>query len=180
MLRKVSWIGALLLGLCVACSHNEGRSTAPNPTPLQNAPPAAMNPALSPAAQPDPRRLTAERVHAGHSASGTVLLHQPVTPNAPVSVHLKLAAARAWLALGEQRVVAQDWAGAVTCAQAGLTELGNEYAPPRILDHTDMKLLVAEEQIKEGDLEHAAANMLRQLTLRTRYYVKLHAEEIAE
>lgn len=182
-MRRYAWLSPFLIGLCMACSHNTGPAASPQPKPLpskQSAPIADSKSAPPVAPIIDPLRLTAQRSHDGRSAVGTVLLRQPPAPDAGPSPHLKLAGTRAWLALGEQRLNAEDWAGAVACAQAGLDELGSQYAGRGALDHTSMKLSIAKDDIRMGRLDNAADIMLNQLAIRTRYYVQLHTADIAE
>lgn len=183
MLHRISKIALCMLTLFGACHHNRGKPASPNP-PLSSAPqsaPASMaNPVSTSIQKSETRRITVTRTHDGHSASGMVLLREPVASDATGSPHMKLAGARAWVALGEQRIAADDWPGAIACGRAGLEELGRRYAGRGALDHTQMKLSVAEDQIKEGDLVNAAKNILRQLTIRIAYYVDLHADAIAE
>ena len=74
---------------------------------------------------------------ASFSATGTVKLSQ-TAPEAAALQHLRLAGTRGWLRLGEQRLSAEYWRGAIACARAGLEELGDNYAPPRIVDDTSL------------------------------------------
>ncbi len=125
-------------------------------------------------------RLTAERAHEGHRASATVLVRHSDSPPGGTSPHLKLAGSRAWLALSSQRAAAQDWSGAVACAQAGLDELGRSYVSRGVYDDSDLKLGVAQDQLKRGDAQNAAGVLLDVLTARIALYVKLHADAIVE
>ena len=127
-----------------------------------------------------PQRLAVERSCAGYSATGTVALRQPEANEGTASPHLKFAGSRAWLALSEQRMAAQDYTGAIACARAGLQELGPRYASGAVIDDTYLKLSAADERLRTGHAQDAAAIMLRILTTRTRLYVELHADEIAE
>ena len=126
-----------------------------------------------------PSRLEAVRRYASFSATGTVKLRK-TAPEAAASQHSRLAGTRGWLRLGEQRLSAQDWRGAIACARAGLEELGDDYAPPRIVDDTSLGLGAARAQEDSGNLEDAATMMLSDLETRTRLYIKLHASEIEE
>lgn len=183
MLNRASWIVLLMLWLSMACHHGKGLSASPHPAPAplsSHAPLVSSTSAPPSAPSPDLRRLTESRTHEGHNAEGLVVLREPAPPDVGASPHRKLAGSRAWLTLGEQRFAAEDWKGALACAQAGLAELGSKYASRRALDHTDMKLYIAREQLKSGNLEAAAEIMLRQLKIRTNYYADLHTDEIAE
>ena len=128
----------------------------------------------------DTLRLTAERAHEGHRASATVLVRHSDSPAGGTSPHLKLAGSRAWLALSSQRAAAQDWSGAIACAQAGLDELGRSYATRGVYDDSDLKLGVAQDQLKRGDAQNAAGILLDILAARIALYVKLHADTIVE
>lgn len=66
-----------------------------------------------------------ERKHKGHSASGQVVVK---VPSGKTSLpHVKVAGARAWLALAESRLAAKDINGAIASADAGIKELGDDY-----------------------------------------------------
>jgi len=127
------------------------------------------------------RLLLVVRQYADRTATGTVGLRR-VKPNddGSSSPHLKLAGSRAWLTLGEQRLKIEDWAGAIACARAGLEALGQHYAPPAVADDTELKLLAAEEQLKQGRAQDTATVMLRMLAERQRLYVQRHADEVME
>src|SRR5262245_6136148 len=120
MLRQIFRFSLFAFALSGSCAHNQVAS--PQPAPLQPAESATatLSKAAPPSQPSDPRRLTATRTYAGHSANGSVLLQQPLASGAGDSPHLKLAGTRAWIALGQQRSDAQDWVGALACARAGI------------------------------------------------------------
>lgn len=138
------------------------------------------SPDKAPPAAADPRAITVERKHDAEVAKGTVRLRNVPAPNAGPSVHVKLAGSRAWLNLGEKRVAAKDWTGAIACAEAGLAELGDKYAGPDVEDDTQLKLYAAQDQLAKGKAQNAASVMLNMLSIRIRLYTKLHAGEIAD
>ena len=111
-----------------------------------------------------------EREHAGERAEGEV-----VARGEAGAVHKRLAAARAWLALGERL---SDPAEALAAARSGLEELGRDYASRRTKDDTALKLALADDQLAGGDVESAAAITLRTLETRTELYMDLHADAI--
>ena len=89
--------------------------------------------------------------------------------------HLTLAGSRAWLALAQLWLAANDYEGAITCAKAGLEELGDDdYASPKVYDDTKMKLWLAQERIQEGHLADGADMMLRILHTRLNLYAQQH------
>ncbi|BAZ32222.1 hypothetical protein NIES4074_47240 [Cylindrospermum sp. NIES-4074] len=124
--------------------------------------------------------IRVERQFQGESAVGEVIVKQEIAPNQENPPHIELAGSRAWLALGERRLAVKDIAAAISCAQAGLDELGSDYASPLIVDDTKMKLLIAEERIQEGHAEDGAKIMLRMLNTRTELYRNLHKSSIVE
>jgi hypothetical protein len=82
------------------------------------------------------------------------------------SPYARLAGARAWLAVGDDRLRAGDLESALAAGRAGVDELGVGYAPDRVRDDTKLKLIAAEEQLEDGDPEAGAEIVLE--VLRTR------------
>lgn len=163
----------LALVAWMACVH-----TGSAPVPPSSS--AQVRPQPSSISLTDTQRLTAERAHEGHRASATVLVRHSDSPAGRTSPHLKLAGSRAWLALGSQRAAAQDWSAAVACAQAGLDELGRSYATRGVYDDSDLKLGVAQDQLKRGDAQNAAGVLLDILAARIALYVKRYADTVIE
>jgi hypothetical protein len=60
----------------------------------------------------------------------------------------------------------QDWTAASVLAKRGLAALGNRYNTPDIIDDTDMHLIAADIEEKEGHLQNAATNRCRFLASR--------------
>ena len=67
---------------------------------------------------------------------------------------------------------------AVTAAQAGLNELGDDYRPRGVKDDTMMKIDAAEERIAEGAVADGAAVLLRMLETRIQLYVQNHGPHL--
>jgi len=85
-----------------------------------------------------------------------------------------------WLALGRKFESRAQWHDAVSSAQAGLDELGDEYAGPDVEDDSDLKLMAAEERLAQGHTSDGASVMLRVLGDRVRLYARRHQQEIVE
>ena len=114
----------------------------------------------------------------GHSALGRAVVRAASAPaQAP---HVKLAGARAWLNVGQERLAAGQAQAAVECARRGLEELGGDYAPLTAVDDTVLKLAAAEEELGAGRANNAASTMLRTLDARTRLYVEKHSDTVAQ
>ncbi len=176
-LRAISWFG--VLALMLGCTHRAVRS---DPSAVAGSPPTVTRTEDASSASVTtraPSHVQVERRYGAFSASATIGLRKTAQEVA-ASQHQKLAGSRAWLLLGRQRLSAEDWRGAMACARAGLEELGDHYAPPRVVDDTDLGLRVAQEQERRGHLQDAAMMMLDDLETRTRLYVLLHADEIEE
>jgi len=115
----------------------------------------------------------------GEAAEGTVLLRSDRPPGSPPA-HLRLAGARAWLALGQRFQSRSRWQEAIASARAGLAEIGSDYAGPDVDDETDLKLLAAEDRLAQGHASDAAAVMLRVLGDRLSLYASLHHQDVVE
>jgi hypothetical protein len=116
----------------------------------------------------------------GQSGVGRAVVRAASAPEPSQAPHLKLAGARAWLSLGQERLAAKQAPAAVTCAKRGLEELGSDYAPPEAGDDTVLKLAAAEELLKAGRADNAASTMLRTLEARARLYVQKHKDTVAQ
>ena len=136
-------------------------------------------PATVTATAPDQWTIGVERQAAGRSATGVVVVRQEARPDPAAPPHRALAGARAWLALG-QLLLDADPGGAASCAQAGLDELGREYAPPGTKDDTGLKLLAARDLVDHGRAADGAAMMLRLLGERLTLYVTLHRATVID
>ncbi len=124
-------------------------------------------------------RMRAERQHQGHSASGEAVVIQSTAPTGDAP-HAALAGARAWLALGRARQTANDNEGAITCAWAGLAELGPDYNSPDlgIKDDTRLHVDLAEDLLENGRQPEAVRRLLQALGDRLDMYVNWHADTL--
>jgi hypothetical protein len=102
-----------------------------------------------------------------------------VRDGASAEEHETLAGARAWLALGRQRLDAGDAEAALVAARSGIAELGSDYHSGDVIDDTELKLAAADEREQEGELEDAATVTLRVLETRTRLYLTAHPDVLA-
>lgn len=122
-------------------------------------------------------RLTVSRSLDGVSTEGSVVLSLQATGESP---HGRLAAARAWAALGAGRLAAGEADAAIRCAEAGLAELGGDYRPPGVKDSTALKIAAARERIAQGHAHDGATTLLDMLENRSRLYVTRYADEVVE
>jgi hypothetical protein len=109
--------------------------------------------------------VSAERVCGEARGSGRVTVTSDRRPDER-SAYAGLAAARAWLDVGASRLRAGDAEAALAAARSGVEELGSGYTGEGVRDDTKLKLVVADEQIADGDTETAAEIVLD--VLRTR------------
>jgi hypothetical protein len=116
----------------------------------------------------------------GHPGLGQVVVRSASTPAPPEAPHARLAAARAWLILGRERLAAGQAPAAVACARRGLDELGIDYAPLAAVDDTTLKVAAADEELKAGRAENAGSTLLRTLEARARLYVEKHRETVVQ
>jgi hypothetical protein len=114
------------------------------------------------------------------SKDAVVIVRAERKPSPPDPVHVRLAGARAWLALAKDRVAEKEWSAAIELARKGLVELGQEYARPQVDDDTDLKALAAEDQLKQGHTENAARTLARVLEDRISCYRDLHSATVVE
>jgi hypothetical protein len=89
-----------------------------------------------------------------------------------------LSSSRTCLSRGEARLDENDTDGAIDCAYKGLGDLGDSYRPPLVKDDTGLKVLMAEAQIREGQPEAGARNLLKVLKERIGLYERLHKETL--
>lgn len=121
--------------------------------------------------------LRVTRELGGFGAEGVILLASDITPP-PDTPHVALAGSRAFLLLGEGRLRAGDLSQAIAAANAGIAELGRNYAKPLVLDDTSLSIALAEEYVAKGRLEFAARRLLSVLRSRTGMYVRKHAPHV--
>jgi len=114
------------------------------------------------------------------SKDAVVIVRSERKPSLPDPVHVRLAGARAWLALAKDRVAEKEWSAAIELARRGLGELGQEYARPQVDDDTELKALAAEDQLKQGHPENAARALARVLSTRIACYLDLHNDTVVE
>jgi hypothetical protein len=119
-------------------------------------------------------RLRVERTQADRSAPGEVQLRDASAQGS----HERLAGARAWLGLTEQALAEGDPGAAVGAAQAGLDELGEEYAPDGVEDDTTLKVYAADELVADGDAEGGARMLLDLLRERAALYAERYRDAI--
>jgi hypothetical protein len=120
------------------------------------------------------------RAWEGHAGVGRAVVRATSAPEPGQEPHVKLAGARAWLNVGQERLVAGQAQASVACARRGLEELGLDYAPLTAVDDTVLKLAAAEEELAAGRADNAASTMLRTLDARTRLYVEKHRHTVVQ
>jgi hypothetical protein len=118
--------------------------------------------------------IRVERTLAGAAAEGTVVLSRDEP------AHIRLAAARAWLAVGQELQARGDAADAISAARAGIDELGDDYARRDAINDTDLKIYVAEDLIAEGRVDNAATTLLRVVETRIALYLTRYADVVVE
>lgn len=142
------------------------------------APSYAQPPQASFVIDPAPERgtwiLRAFCQHDGYRAEGVIYLSSDITPP-PDTPHIALAGARAFLLLGQERLQAGDLPRAIGAAKQGIAELGRDYRNPTTVEHTSMRILLAEDEEEKGKLDKAAPRLLDALRARIRMYVSKHA-----
>lgn len=122
--------------------------------------------------------LETERRLGEHAARATAIVVASSKPDPAAPPHAELVGARAWAALGTQRLSAGDASNAVSAARAGLKELGDDYRPRGVKDDTMMKIDAANERIAEGAVADGAAVLLRMLDTRIQLYVQKHRPDV--
>lgn len=143
--------------------------------PVERTPTAASSAAEDAKSQ----RITVERSYRGQVATGAIVLCLPPQPEEGPSPHAKLAGSRAWLALAEKRAEQEDWAGAVACARAGLTELGIDSRSAASAERPSQPT-GADDSLAAGRARSGALLLVRTLRIRTEYYRQVYADAIAE
>jgi hypothetical protein len=118
--------------------------------------------------------IRVERTLAGAAAEGTVVLSRDEP------AHTRLAAARAWLAVGQELQARGAAADAIAAARAGIDELGYGYAPPEAIDDTSLKIGAAEDLIDKGRVDNAATTLLRVVETRIALYLTRYADVVVE
>ncbi len=124
--------------------------------------------------------IQVQREWEGESGLGQAVIRAAARPDPSHEPHVRLAGARAWLAVGQERLAAGQGAAAVACARRGLEELGPDYAPLSAGDDTVLKLAAAEGELAASRAENAASTMLRVLEARARLYVEKHQQVVVE
>jgi hypothetical protein len=121
-------------------------------------------------------RVRAERAQGGQAVTGEALVR------ADSGLHTALAGGRAWQALAQACLAAEDAAGAWAAARAGLDELGDRYSARSIgvIDDTALHVAMAEDQLEAGAAAEAAARLTEVLKQRLAMYARRHAEALAE
>ena len=167
----ISLLSALLVGGCATTPSSA------KPTDSSRVQPSQASFAIDPAAERGTWILRVVRELDGFKAEGVVLLSSDIMPP-PDTPHAVLAGSRAFLLLGQQRRQAGDLPRAIAAAKAGLAELGRSYAKPTSIEHTSMRILLAEEHAGNGELDDAATELLDALGARIRMYVRKHAPSV--
>jgi hypothetical protein len=107
-----------------------------------------------------------------------VIVRSEQEPSPPDVVYVRLAGARAWLALVEDHLAAKRWIAALSPARKGIEELGRTYARPEAFDDTSLYEKVAERQREQGELEEAARTLAGILQDRISSYLDLHKDSV--
>ncbi len=118
--------------------------------------------------------VEAQRSLGGVTAVGRAALHE-ADPDAGDPPHQHAAGARAWLSVGRKLMDGGEAAQALEAADAGLEELGDEYAPPATADSTTLKIYAAKDMARSGRIEDAAATTLGMLEERLNLYQQRYA-----
>lgn len=117
--------------------------------------------------------IRASRSAHGETAVAGVLVRAEAEPDT-THPHVRLAGARAWLALGDRFEGEARWAEAADSALSGLAELGEAYAGPDVEDDTTLKVLSAGGLLAEGRSADGASSLLEMLRERLGLYAALH------
>ena len=121
-------------------------------------------------------RIRAERAQGGQTVTGEALVRDDG------GAHTALAGGRAWQALAEACLAAEDTAGAWAAASAGLDELGDRYSAVSlgVIDDTRLHVDMAEDQRAGGAAKEAAMRLTEVLKQRLTMYARRYAEALAE
>ncbi len=129
---------------------------------------------------PDTWVISVSRSYDKKNAIGYALIKNQHRPNSTSPQHLMLIGARAWYALGMQLLDGGDPSGATHCAQSGIAELGDGYAPNNVCDDTGLKIHAAGTLIDDGRRVDGARLFLRMLQIRLDLYMELHKDEVLD
>ncbi len=127
----------------------------------------------------------ARRVCSGQSVTEQVVVRHSGDIDPEHLPHIQLAASRAWLRLGQRLLGQRDAEGAVTCAHAGLAELGKDYGAKSkdgvtLSDDSDTRIRSAETIIATGRASTGAEALLGVLSLRVSIYTRQRQATLAE
>jgi hypothetical protein len=122
-------------------------------------------------------KVRAERALANDRAAGEAVVRAAGAREA--AVHGRLAAARAWRALGERLLERDAPQDAAEAARRGLDELGEAYAPAGTKDDTTLKRMAGEDLLAGGRAGDGARLLLRVLGDRESLYRDRHPEAAA-
>jgi hypothetical protein len=164
----LGFLSALLLSGCTTAS-SKGKAAASS-----HVQPPQASFVIDPAPERGTWILRAFRQLDGHRAEGVIYLSSDITPS-PDTPHTALAGSRAFLLLGQERLQAGDLPRAIGAAKQGIAELGRDYRNPTTVEHTSMRILLAEDEEEKGKLDKAAPRLLDALRARIRMYVSKHA-----
>lgn len=125
--------------------------------------------------------MSAAQTHSVTRTQGEAsAIGQVIANREPDDALQKLAGARAWYALATQRAQADDAAGALAAARAGLEELGRRYARPLDIDDTQLKIRTIDQAETEGRVGDAARIAVTILETRLELARRLHADALVE
>lgn len=169
---SVSAARALLAVLLVACSG----PVRPAVTPGQV---AVVGDATFRARDDGRISVTVTRRFEAHTASGTAVLEGMDLETATRSVLVRVAAARAWLAITE--ALGSEPARRYLAAQRAVDELGTEYrrAHPSLIDDTGKHLQMAHVLLQQGDQAAAADELVRAVQSRLDLYLRCFRDHLA-
>jgi hypothetical protein len=114
-------------------------------------------------------------------ATGVATLHGMTLDDARRSDLIRIAAARAWLSLGQ--ALTDDAAAAYEATGRGIDELGTGYRAVKrdgkhVIDDTGSKLKLAEMSAAQGDVSRAAADAADVLRSRIAIYVRVSSGSV--
>lgn len=161
----------LLAVLLAACSG----TTKPAVTPGQT---AVIGDATFLVREDGRISVTVTRTFEGQTASGLAVLQDIDLETAKHSVLVRVAGARAWLAITQ--AFEHDPPHRYLAAQRAVEELGTEYrkARPNLIDDTNKHLLIAQQLAEQGDQAAAADEVLLTLQSRLALYVRCFRDHL--
>ena len=123
--------------------------------------------------------VTVTHTFEGHTASGTAVLEGMDLETAKRSVLVRVAGARAWLAITE--ALGSDPARRYLAAQRAVDELGTEYrkARPTLIDDTGKHLQLALVLVEQGDQAAAADELVHAVESRLALYLRCFRDHLA-